>query len=152
MQWWYDQQEQQAGAREDRDVEQRDEAMSELAAEWGGDYKDNVAVVKNVIALAPEAIRGLLLEGNVRFDDDRSIGNHPDTLRWLADLGRLSGIASTYVGGGGLEAQAASVEDEIEAIEKLMRVDRPAYDRDGKKQGRLRELYAFQERRAAQGG
>jgi len=74
--------------------------------------------------------------------------NHPDMARWLAMNARTINPVATVVPGAGANI-AGAIDDEITSIEKMMRTDRQAYNKDEKMQARLRELYGARERAKA---
>jgi len=81
-------------------------------------------------------MRDKLLRG--RLADGTPIGSSPEVLRFLVGLAREKNPAGVVVPSG--VATAQSVSDEIQKIEKVMRDDRAAYNRDEKMQARYRQL------------
>lgn len=143
LSWYYGQQDEAAAAQTEADKKFAADAEDQLRAEWGGEYRANINSVKSFLSSAPEGLGDLLM--GARLADGTPLGNHPDALRWLTSLANdinPAGFVSPGAGG----SQAQSIEDEIAGIEKVMREDRKAYDKDEKMQARLRQLYDAQEK------
>lgn len=120
------------------------EAEDKLRETWGtNNYRSNMAAVTNLLAAAPEAVRDRFMHG--RLADGRPIMADPDTINWLYALSLEINPAATLDVplDGGLPA---GIDSEIAKIEKVMKEDRGAYNKDEKMQGRLRELYEARER------
>ena len=67
-----------------------------------------------------------------------------DTVKWLLNMNlQLNPHSKVVPNSAGNPASA--IDDEIAKIEKTMRTDRKAYDRDEKSQARLRDLYTARE-------
>lgn len=126
-------------ARNDRavkDQEAKNAAEDALRAEWGQEYRVNLNLITNLLDAAPEGLRDKLLRG--RLADGTPIGSSPEALRFLAGLAREKNPAGVVVPSGVVTAQ--SVDDEIQKIEKVMRENRTAYNRDEAMQARYRQL------------
>lgn len=129
---YLDQQEQQAIER----------TKVDLAAKWGADAQTNFNLIENLVARSPDGVGKMVMDGYI---EDPKLGRipfraSPAAMNWLVGLERELNPASTVVPGAGTNL-AKSVDDEIREIEAFMRKDRPAYNKDEKKQARLRELY-----------
>ena len=138
------------GARNDRasqDQQARMAAEDALRAEWGQEYRVNLNLITNLLDAAPEGLRDKLLRG--RLADGTPIGSSPEALQFFAGLAREKNPAGVVTPTGVVSAQ--SVSDEIQKIEKFMREDRGAYNRDEAMQTRYRQLLEFrlQQQRAA---
>lgn len=107
-----------------------------LRAEWGIDYRTNINLVTNLLDAGPEGLRDKLLRG--RLADGTPIGSSPEALKFLVGLAREKNPAGVVVPSGIVTAQ--SVDDEIQKIEKTMRENRTAYNRDETMQSRYRQL------------
>lgn len=125
------------------DEEARTKAEDALRAEWGNDYRTNRNVIANLLATAPEDVREQFMSG--RMPDGTRLENSPGVMKWLAHLARTLNPVGTIVPGAGGD-QLQGVEAEIADIEKLMRTDRKAYNRDESKQERYRQLLEARER------
>ena len=123
-------------ARVAQDQEIKTSAEDTLRAEWGNDYRVNINLITNLLDAAPAGMRDKLLRG--RLADGTPIGSSPEVLRFLVGLAREKNPAGVVVPSG--VATAQSVSDEIQKIEKVMRDDRAAYNRDEKMQARYRQL------------
>lgn len=122
--------------RASQDQEIKTATEDALRAEWGNDYRVNINLVTNLLDTAPEGLRDKLLRG--RLADGTPIGSSPEALKFLVGLARERNPAGVVVPSG--IATAQSVTDEIQKIEKTMRDDRAAYNRDEKMQARYRQL------------
>lgn len=141
--WHYQNIEQQKDAMAEADADFQAEAQQALREEWGGEYKQNINQIKNLLSTAPEGIEERLLGG--RTADGKVVGNDPETLKWLSGLARQINPVATVVPGAGAN-QASAVQDEISQIETTMRTEPDKYWKDPKMQARLQELYQAQER------
>ena len=136
-----------AAAASEAEAGRRMATEDALRAEWGADYRGNVARITALLDGAPKGVKEVIL--GARGPDGGMIANHPETLRWLVDIARQTNPAGIVLpGSGGNLAQ--SIDEEIKEIEKFMREDRTAYNKDEKKQGRLRDLYDARDRAKGQ--
>lgn len=144
---YYSHQEEQASKLDESDENQRLESMRELKEEWGGAYKRYTNNIKTIFKNAPggvnvedpQSLGYALLNG--RTADGRIIGNDPRIVRWLASLATEFNPAAAVVEDG---ADDASVDSEIEKIEKIMRTDRQEYNK--KYADRYQKLLATREK------
>ena len=146
MHWYYEEQERVLTAQEEADANFLRESEDTLRAEWGGDFRTNINMIKGLVDTMPADVRDLFL--NARLGDGKALVNHPDMARWLAMNARTINPVATVVPGAGANI-AGAIDDEITSIEKMMRTDRQAYNKDEKMQARLRELYGARERAKA---
>jgi hypothetical protein len=82
---------------------------------------------------------------DARMPDGKRIGDSPEVMKLLVSLALIQNPAGVVVPGAHADP-AKGVDDEIGTIEKMMRTDRAAYNKDEKSQTRLRELYAAREK------
>lgn len=136
--------EQQSAKIAEGDVDHKAEMEDTLRAEWGADYRKNVNAIGAMLESAPGGIQDKIL--SARTADGRAIMNDPDVLRWFASTARELNPTATVVPAGG--DQMGAIKDEIATIEKVMRENRAAYNKDEKMQARLRDLYTAQERKS----
>jgi hypothetical protein len=110
-----------------------------LRADWGGDYRGNRGAIDQ------------MLDGRVPADSDlkeliiRAVDTNAEFAKLLAGLALEINPAATLVSATGSD-QSKTVDEEISKIEKFMRDDRRAYNKDEKAQARLRTLYEARER------
>lgn len=156
LDWYYKTQEVQVSETVTADKEFRVNAEEDLRAEFGGEYRVQQNSWKNFLDSTPvvgkdedgkDVSLGDLMRG-ARTPDGRLLGDNPDFLRWVLGLAHKENPAG-FVAPAGSGSQADSVADEIAKIEKVMRDNRPAYDKDEKMQARLRQLYDAQEKLAS---
>jgi hypothetical protein len=138
LHWYYTTQENGLRAREEADTEYLRQSEDTLRAEWGGEYRTNINIIRGLVDTMPEAIRDQFM--SARLGDGTALMNNPDMARWLVHNARTINPVATVVPGAGAN-MAQAIDDEISSIEKVMRTDRKAYNNDQKMQARLRELY-----------
>lgn len=147
--WYLNEKAARAQAMAEKDSEFRMGAEDTLRAEWGGGYRENVARITALLDQAPEGVKDLV--AGARAHDGTIIGDHPQVVRWLADIARQLNPAGVNIPATG-GSQAASIEDEIKQIEDVMEKDRRKYNSDEKMQARLRELYTARDTLKQRGG
>jgi hypothetical protein len=148
VRWYFDTVEKRAQDRQQQDAAFRQESEDSLRAEWGGDYRKNVNLVKSLLDTAPEEIRDQIMFA--RLEDGKPLTSHPKALQWLVGLARTVNPVTTVVPGADAATIANSIDDEIKKIETTMRKDRKAYNNDDKMQERYRELLGAREQLKAQ--
>lgn len=130
--------EDQAAEQSQRELDAHNESISELTEEWGkADYKRNVNVTNAFISTLPEGVGAALTSG--KDAAGLPMGSNPAVVRWLAGLALEANPLATVVPGAGANAGSA-IADEIASIEKTMRENRAAYNKDEKMQSRYRDL------------
>lgn len=140
---WYNKlQEEQAAKVAEGDTTAKAATEDALRVEWGADYRANINHIQGFLAQAPEGVSDLI--SNARGADGKAILNDLNVVRWLASVARDLNPTGTIVPAGG--SVGKGLEDEITEIETFMRTDRAAYNKDEKKQSRLRDLYTARER------
>lgn len=141
---WYSKfQEEQAAKTAEADTGHRSETEDALRAEWGADYRANVNHVKAFLESAPEGIADKI--ANARDSEGRAVLNDPAVMRWLVSTARELNPSHTIVPNTGGN-DGATVEGEIDKIEKFMRTNSKEYYRDEKMQSRLRDLYGARQK------
>lgn len=143
LHWYYDQQEKAVVAQEEKDAAYLTQSEDALRAEWGGEYRTNVNMIRGLVDTMPAGVKELFVSS--RLGDGTALLNHPDMARWLVQTARTVNPMATVVPGAGAN-MASAIDDEITSIEKTMRTDRKAYNSDLKMQARLRELYDARDR------
>lgn len=146
LNWYYAEAAREAEAIAQRDKQAALECQDALRKEWGDDYRGTVNAIFGMLDIAPPGVREKLL--GKRLEDGKALASDPDVMRWFAQLARELNPAGTLVPGSG-QSVAGSIDTEIQKIEKVMREDRQAYNRDEKMQERYRELLAAKEKMAA---
>lgn len=136
------------------DDKYREKAYDALEKEWGPvrgpEFKGNLAAMHSLFDLAPApakngdpTVKDLVL--GARLADGTVLGDHPSTLRWLAAVGRELNPASTVVPGVSGNA-VQSLDARKTEIEKVMRNDRAAYNKDENMQKEYREIIEAQQK------
>lgn len=138
VQWYNNHLEEQTAKVAETDTAQRTEVEDALRTEWGGDYRANINHINGFLSQAPKEVSERIMDA--RGPDGRAIMNDPNTVRWFAQMAREFNPVGTIVSGTGGN-HIDTVETEIASIEKTMRENRTAYNKDERMQGRLRDLY-----------
>lgn len=103
-------------AKNNANDEARINGITELKAEWGGEFQGNMNAIHSLFTNAPEGTMENLL--NSAGPDGLKFANNPDNIRWLANLAKEANPTATLVPPG--PDQAASVEAEINKIKEIM--------------------------------
>lgn len=136
--WYNNFAEQQQDQLAENDSVDHQETEDQLRNDWGGDYRANINLVGALIESTFGAEHKEVIL-NARDPDGRAIMNIPGVLEGLANLSRqVNPIAQIQPSGGDPQQ---TLSDEIAKLEKYMKDDRPAYNKDEPAQQRLRELY-----------
>lgn len=143
LRWYYTEVERQAQARELQDNTDRQHALDALNSEWGATFRRNVNMVQGLLDRFPEAVRDAIK--SARLGDGRGLFNDPDVMRGFAALALELNPAGTVVPSG-MADPAKSVDEKIAAIEKTMRENRGAYNKDEKMQADYRLLLDTREK------
>jgi hypothetical protein len=152
---YYKQQEDAAAALDAADETFKTESTRTLKDEFGPRFKRMVNGVATLFDIAPggadpnsdTALFSRLMGG--RTADGKLIGNDPDIMRWLGALAFERNPAATVTEDG--DQGGASVDTEINAIEKRMRDDRRGYNKDEAMQARYRELLGARDKIRSKG-
>lgn len=127
--------------RATKDVEQQQSALDALNMEWGGNYRRNINVLTGtVLSKIPESVRELVQAA--RLPDGTLLLNNVDAVRGLVSIG-LELNPTGVVAPGGSGDQAKGAMDEYKELQKFMRENRPAYNKDNGKQARMTELIDY---------
>lgn len=132
---------------EERKVDQADtqKRISELRNEWGNDYAPNVAILDSFLSGMggdlPAMFKDALLPDGTRLLNNTTI------VKFLTGVARESNPLAHVLPAGG-EGSMKSLESEIASIEKTMRENRTAYNKDEPMQARYRDLLAAREKLA----
>lgn len=140
LKWYNGWAEEQQNALMTADAADDRETTDNLREAWGNDYRSNV----NVLAKTLESQFGSELADyirNSRGPDGKGLMNSPEFQAAMVNIGRTIDPLTPHIPANADAAK--SLNDEIDEIEKFMRTDRPAYNKDEKMQARLRELYGI---------
>jgi hypothetical protein len=155
LNWYYQNQEEQAAAMDEADDTFRREAETALKDEYGAAFKRKANGIASLFAIAPGGA-DIKNEGSLyarlmggRTADGRIIGNDPDMVRFLVALTSEINPAATVVEDG--NQSGMSIDAEIKQIEGRMKDDRRAYYKDEVAQSRYRELITAREKIRARG-
>jgi hypothetical protein len=134
-------------SRIEADKAYKTEAIEELRAEWGPEYRANVSLTTGALQRVFGEELGMDV-ANARLPDGTILGNNPGAMKRLADFGREALPGASLMPAGTADV-AKGVDAEIASIEKDMKEDYHSYTRDTAKQARLLELYKAREARQA---
>jgi hypothetical protein len=140
VRWYNEFVDNQAAQRAEIDRTSLDDTINVLRDEWGADYRTNVNVMKSYVAPVEDLL------GAARLADGTPLMNNPRLVSWLTQQAREINPVVTLVPNHQNPTQG--IDQEIAAIEKVMRTDRRAYDRDDKMQARYRQLLEGREKLA----
>ena len=143
LRWYYGNQEKALDAQQEKDANYLKDSEDTLRAEWGGEYRTNVNTIQGLVDTIPADIKDAFM--NARLGDGTALLANPSMVRWLVHTARTVNPVATVVPGAGANI-AGAIDDEITAIEKVMRTDRKTYNNDPKMQERLRVLYGAREK------
>jgi len=146
--WYYGEIERQTEERAVKDKALASEAHEALREEWGPEFRTNLNVVENLLATMPKDVAEDFKYG--RLANGTPIMASPAAIKWLLNMNLQLNPHSKVVGNTAGNP-ASAIDDQIAAIEKTMRTDRKAYDKDEKMQQRLRGLYTDREGLKAKG-
>lgn len=116
------------------------DTAAELAQEWGPDYKPNLNKIQGVLDATIPADKKELKEAI-----NKAIATNPHFARHYAAIALQLNPAGTLVPGD-RGANEGSIKDAIGKIEKVMKSDRRAYDKDEGMQRQYREYLAAYEK------
>ncbi len=134
------------------DAAAKQKTEDELRTEWGGDYKTNVNLVKEVMLRAGDDVAAAISEAVL--PDGTVLANHSGALRWLANLAREINPVGTITPAGGA-AQGKSIDEEIAMWEGKMSDQASDYWKGptaDKNQERYRQLVDARSRTQARTG
>lgn len=126
------------------DAKVRQQTEDSLRGDWGSNYRAEINNINNMLSGAPQEVRDMLFDA--RLPDGRGALAVPETLRWFAQLARMTNPYQVPVGGDGGSLDAKGVDGRINEIEGWMGA-KPGSDtynkywKSDKVQGELRELY-----------
>lgn len=125
------------------DVQAKERGEDALRTEWGGEFRRNISLVHQLLDRTGDAtLKDQLLGG--RLADGTVIGSSPAALKLLLGVALQTNPTGVVLPGGGGDPIAATA-DRIAAIEKIMRTDRNAYNKDEKMQDEYRRLIEARE-------
>lgn len=133
LNWYYKSQELQAAALDESDDKFRVEQTRDLKEELGPRYNRIINSIQTVFKGAPggadsknpNSLFSRIMAG--RTADGKIIGNDASVVRWLASLAQDINPEATVVDDA--DGRGLSMEAEISEIEKVMRTDRPLYNK-----------------------
>lgn len=135
--WYYGMQDEQVEAQKVGDAEAKTKLTGALKTAWGNDYGANANVYASYIASAPKEVQEFLTQA--RGPDGSFLLYNPAVVSWLTSQAREINPGGHIVPAGG-DSSAQGLAAERDGILKVMREDRPRYNRDSAMQARLTQL------------
>jgi len=139
VEWYNKFMEDQQDSFAEQDTKQHQELTNELRQEWGRDYQANMNLVDGLLtkSFGQEAKEAIV---NARDPEGNGILNNKAIVQGLAELARQVDPMMQIVSPTN-EGKEQALNDEIAKLEKYMRENRTAYNKDQDAQQRLRDLY-----------
>lgn len=144
IEWNQRQIEQEMVARHERNMTAQRSTEDELRQEWGPEYRRNINLINGMLEGLPQDSKELFL--GAQTADGVSIFNNPGVAKFFVDLARQINPVGTVVPGA---SNVSAIDTEIEQIEKVMKENRTAYNKDTKMQERYMQLLEAKERFAS---
>lgn len=141
--WYFSKQnELQQEARQQDGIDER-KCSEVLKKEWGQDTDRILSNMRNVMTtnMDPEVIDSLM---EARLPDGTALGNHPDIVRYMADLARQANPMASLP--PGVSGSQDGIDNRIAEIEKFMRTNRTEYFKDEKMQKEYGQLLEAREK------
>lgn len=136
--WYNSFQEQQAAdiVKSEKEAKQRGE--DELRTTWGPEYRTNLNLANDFLtSSAGDDVAKAL--SNAVLPDGTLLGDNPKALQWLAKIAREVNPVATLLPNG-VSGTGASIDTRIGEIEKTMRTNRAAYNKDVRMQNEYVQL------------
>ncbi|MGX8939337.1 hypothetical protein ACWWJF_00685 [Symbiopectobacterium sp. Eva_TO] len=141
IEWNQRQIEQEMVERHERNLAAQQSTEDELRQEWGPEYRRNINLINGMLEGLPQDAKELFL--GAQTADGVSIFNNPGVAKFFVDLARQVNPVGTVVPGA---SNISAIDTEIEQIEKVMKENRSAYNKDSKMQDRYMQLLEAKER------
>jgi len=123
-----------------RDEEQRLAAIDTLAEEYGGKFSGYRNRVENFLTMFPESVRNDFM--NARLPDGTAIFNNPDIFKTIVALSLRDIPEGVHVPAEGGDIGKTALT-EYKEMQKSMRENRTAYNKDPGKQQRMADLIEY---------
>lgn len=115
-----------------------------LRTEWGPEYRRNLNLIHGLLdGAASPGLKDAFFKS--RLPDGTPIGSSPEMLKLMVSLALVQNPTGVVVPGSEANPMKG-IGDEITAIEKTMRENRSAYNKDEKMQERYRQLLDAREK------
>jgi hypothetical protein len=143
IKWYNGHVEAEQAATQAQDRQDAGVATEALKKAWGADYAANKTAVMSFLDGLGTDLKAQFLDATL--PDGRRLFNEPAVAQFLAKMAREVNPLGHLIPSAG-EGDMRSLDGEIAEIEKLMKTDRKAYNKDTGKQNRLRQLYDAREK------
>lgn len=128
----------------EKDKQYVEETRDAMVSKMGlPEFKANYNLVTAMFDMMPAKVKDSMMYG--RLANGKPILGDPDVFEGLTQWARAINPAGALVPNAGGNT-AGAIDDEIANIEKDMRTDRAAYNKDSKKQARYMELLSARDR------
>lgn len=140
LKWFMDDVAREQQRLSDLNEEAKINGITDLKAEWGGEFKGNINAIQSLFTEAPEGVMDSLM--SARGADGLKFANNPDNIRWLVSLAKsLNPTASLLPVGAN---DSASIDTELDKLTAQMHSKDPTeankYWKDPKAQERFLAL------------
>lgn len=125
LDWYYDELDRQTEVRAAADQKAAQNVSDALHKEWGNEFRLNMNIFTSFMDSAPTPLKESLMRG--RLADGTPVGSSAEVIKWISLKARELNPAGIIVPAGG-GSMAASIDDEIKAIETLMRAPQGSAD------------------------
>lgn len=144
--WYYGLADKETAAVAETDKVHARETTDALRAKWGNDYRANIGQVMSLLDSLGGELKAQLMDATM--PDGRRLFNSPEVVEWFASKAREINPAGILIPASG-ENSMASLDTEIQGIEKLMGNRSSEYWKGGKAeamQARYRQLIDAREK------
>jgi hypothetical protein len=135
--WYYGLADKETAAVAETDKVHQRETTDALRSKWGNDYRANIGQVMSLLDSLGGELKQQVMDATL--PDGRRLFNSPEIIEWFAAKAREINPAGILVPSGG-ENSLASIDTEIQGIEKLMPDRRSDYWKGPKAEG-MQERY-----------
>ncbi len=140
VQWYFDEVARQVDERAAKDDKDRVHTLDKLNAEYGGQFRRNINLLEGVLSRFPDAVREDVK--SARLPDGTALFNNPDVIRAFVAIALENNPAGIVAPAGIGDAPKVAM-DEYRELQKYMKENRGAYNKDEGKQARMRELIGY---------
>lgn len=133
---YYDIRDEVASVIAENDRKQQTEGEDALRQEWGNEYRMNSNIIANFLSGSVGGLQQQLMNG--RLADGTMIKNSPEFQKLFLKLALIDNPVGTLTPNGGNPEMG--IRQELEKIQKTMKENRTAYNKDQKMQERFRTL------------
>lgn len=144
LKWYYaEHMPQMQRVQAEMDGEFRQQSNAKLREIWGENFKKNMNIVTSITQMFPESLRARFWGG--RLADGRAVGDDPELIQALAQIGTMINPSGTLTGTGA-EGGLKGINDRIAELDNMMKTNRSAWNKDKAAQDEYQQLVDARER------